>query len=68
MTIYPGGGSRLGLGLWNHVAATMIVEISMYMIAVYLYGNATRARDRIGSYAFFLYAALLLVLLIGRPL
>lgn len=65
MAIYPGGGPRLGLGLWNHVAATMILEIAMYLIAVYLYARATRARDRIGSYAFYLYAALLLVLFIG---
>src|SRR5215469_12189474 len=32
MPLYPGGGPRLGLGLWNHVAATMTLEISMLAV------------------------------------
>jgi hypothetical protein len=65
MPLYPGGGPHLGLGLWNHVAATMIVEIAMLLVGVWLYASATRARDRIGKYAFLAYVLLLLLLFIS---
>ena len=65
MPLYPGGGPKLGLGLWNSVAGAMIVEIAMLLGSVWLYASATRARDRIGKYGFGVYVVLLLVLYIG---
>jgi len=65
MPLYPGGGPLLGLGLWNHVAATMTVEISMLAVGFWMYVSVTRARDRIGSYAFISYILVLLSLFIG---
>lgn len=64
MPLYP-GGPRYGLGLWNSIPGTMIVEISMFVAGVWLYASATRSRDRIGRYAFWSYVALLLVLYVG---
>ncbi|MGH9757618.1 MAG: metal-dependent hydrolase [Candidatus Acidiferrales bacterium] len=64
MPLYP--GSRLyGLGLWNSIAGTMIVEILMLAIGVWLYVSVTRARDRIGVYALIGYVVLLLFFYIG---
>jgi hypothetical protein len=60
MPLYP-GSPRFGLGLWNSIAGTMIVEIAMLAAGVTLYSSATRARDRIGHYAFAAYVLLLLV-------
>jgi len=51
--------------LWNHVAATMTLEISMLAVGVWMYVSVTRARDRIGSYAFIAYTLVLLLLFIG---
>jgi len=65
MPLYPGGGPRLGVGLWNSIAGTLVVEISMLAVGVWLYVRATRARDRIGRRAFVSYVGLLLVLYIG---
>jgi membrane-bound metal-dependent hydrolase YbcI (DUF457 family) len=65
MPLYPGGGPKLGLGLWNSIAGTMAVELLMLAIGVRLYVSATRARDRIGKYAFALYVVLLLALYVG---
>jgi hypothetical protein len=65
MPLYPGGGPRLGLGMWNHVAATMAVEILMLLVGVFLYASATRARDRIGKYAFLAYVLVLLLLFLS---
>jgi hypothetical protein len=65
MPLYPGGGPRYGLGLWNSVAGTMIVETGMMAVGVWMYVQATRARDRIGKYAFVGYVALLMAVYIG---
>jgi hypothetical protein len=51
MPLYP-GGPKYGLGLWNSVAGTAVVETVMFAIGVWIYARATRARDRIGTWAF----------------
>ena len=43
----------------------MVVEIAMLAGGVLLYVQATRARDRIGRYAFAAYVVVLLLLYIG---
>jgi hypothetical protein len=60
MPLYP-GGPRLGLGLWNSVPWTMVVEIALFGLGVWFYVCATGARDHIGQYAFPAYVALLFV-------
>ena len=67
MPLYP-GGPRYGLGLWNFVAGTIVIEIAMFGVAVWLYARTTRARDRIGRYAFIAYVVLLLVTYISDSL
>lgn len=53
MPLWPGDSPRLGLGLWNSVAATLLIEGVMFIAAVVLYVRATRAVDRIGVIAFW---------------
>jgi hypothetical protein len=60
MPLYP-GGPRRGLGLWNSVAGTMVVEILMFAGGVWLYVSATRSRDRVGRYALAAFVGLLLL-------
>ena len=52
LPLYP-GGPRYGLGLWNSVAATMVVEWGMLAAGIYLYVRSTRPLDRIGTYAYW---------------
>jgi membrane-bound metal-dependent hydrolase YbcI (DUF457 family) len=59
MPLYP-GGPKLGLGLWNSVAGTMIVEIAMFAVGVFLYATSTRARDKRGKWAFIALVVFLL--------
>ena len=49
LPLYP-GGLRLGLGLWNSVVATVIVEGLMYAAGIWIYLRVTRANDRIGKW------------------
>ncbi len=64
MPLYP-GGARYGLGLWNSIAGTMLVELVMFAVGVWMYVGATRAKDRIGRWAFMAFVALLALIYIG---
>ena len=51
LPLYPGGGPKVGLGLWKSVAGTVVVEGALFAGGVALYLQATRALDRVGQYA-----------------
>ena len=61
MPLYP-GGPKLGLGLWNSIPGTMMVEVAMFAAGVYLYAHATRAFDLSGRYLLVAFVGLLLIL------
>ena len=50
MPLYP-GGPKLGLGLWNSVTGTVLVEVAMYALGVWIYLRATRPRDGVGRWS-----------------
>ncbi len=52
MPLYP-GSVTVGLGLWNSVAGTLLVEGAMFVAGVAIYAGVTRARDGIGRYGFW---------------
>jgi hypothetical protein len=68
LPIAPGIHTVLGLGLWNSIAGTMVVEGSLFMGAVYIYTSTTKSVDRIGNYAFWGMIALLLISYIANIL
>jgi hypothetical protein len=51
MPLYP-GGPKFGLGLWNSVPGTLVVETVMFGLGVWIYAVATSPRDAIGTWAF----------------
>jgi len=59
MPILHGDGPRYGLGLWQSVPATLVVELGMLAVGVAIYATATRARDRIGAIGWWALAGLL---------
>lgn len=61
MPLFPGGTARVGLGLWHSTAGTLVVEGLLFVAAVWMYARATRARDRIGRWAFWGLVAFLVV-------
>lgn len=58
MPLWP-GGPKLGLGLWNSWMASILVEVVLFGGAIWLYLKHTRARDRVGIWAFWSLVALL---------
>jgi len=67
LPLYPGGGERLGLGLWQSLPATFAVEGLMFAAGIALYMQSTKAKDRTGTVAWWTFVALLLVLYIPEP-
>ena len=66
LPLWPGASSpKFGLGLWNSLALTYIVEFTIYAVGVSLYARATRPRDRIGSWGLWAYVAVLAILYIS---
>ena len=62
MPLWPGDSPKLGLGLWNSISATFIIEGLIYLIGISIYIRTTRATDRIGSiglWAFLIFSALM---------
>ena len=50
LPLYPGHSSLLGLGLWNHLAITQVVEFALLGLGLWLYVRRTRARNGAGRY------------------
>lgn len=59
MPLVPGGKTVFGLGLWNSVPATLLVEGGFWMLAVVIYAWLTRPKNRLGVFAFWIGVLLL---------
>ena len=65
MPLTPWSPLKLGLGLWNSVVGTLVVESTLFVGGVCLYLSATRARDAVGRYGLAALVALLVVIYLG---
>ena len=60
MPILPNNDHLVGLGLWNSVVGTIVVETLMYFAALWVYEKITAANDRIGRIGFWVLSGFLL--------
>ena len=65
LPLVPGGGPLVGLGLWHSVPATLVVEIVLLAVGLYLYSGNTEPVDRIGTWALRLFAVALVGIYLG---
>lgn len=59
LPLWPGDSPLIGLGLWNSIAGTFVIEGVLWVAGIAVYLRATRARSRTGTVAL---AALLVFL------
>ena len=64
LPLWP-GGPKVGLGLWNYPAVTILIESAMFVAGVWIYASMTRARNRIGKAALGAYVLVLAALYIA---
>ena len=53
LPLYPGASPKIGLGLWNSPALTVLVEGSIFIVGVLLYMRARREQHRQISWWFW---------------
>lgn len=61
MGLAPGVEDRYGLGLWNSIPGTLVVEGSLFAISIALYARVTRPRDATGRWSLVGIVAFMLV-------
>lgn len=59
LPILPGLDLRIGYSLWNSVASTWVVELSLILAGALLYSTFTRATDAVGRWAFIAFVVVL---------
>lgn len=66
-----GGSAYFGFGLWNSFVGTVVVELAILILGLFLYLRSTNPRDRVGVYGFCSLTIFLLLLyfanLFGPP-
>jgi hypothetical protein len=65
LPLWPGSPVKLGLGLWDSVAATLVVEFGLFAAGIALYARVTRARDAIGRWGLWAMLIVLALVLVG---
>jgi membrane-bound metal-dependent hydrolase YbcI (DUF457 family) len=53
MPLTIAGESKYGMGLWNSMPATLILEFLFLLVGVFIYTRVTVARDRVGTLSFW---------------
>jgi len=59
MPLAPATQSRLGLGLWASIPATLVVEGGFWLLAIILYIRVARPKGRTGVFAFWIVVTIL---------
>ena len=67
LPLWPGNSPMVGLGLWNSIPGTILVEGLLFVGGLTLYLRATRASDRIGSWGLGLFVLLQLAMWLAGP-
>src|SRR5262245_62862863 len=66
MRLAPGASAVYGLGLWNSIPATLIIEGGFWLLAIILYVRAAHPKKRPGIYAFCHVITLFTLLCYGK--
>jgi hypothetical protein len=71
LSLFPWMDKKVGLGLWNSFTGTIIVEVTIYAIGIYMYYTSTKAKNKTGIYSFWILVAFLFLIhmmnLFGPP-
>ena len=66
LPLYPGGPELLGLGLWQSLPATLIVEGGLFGAGLWIYLRTTRACDLTGRVSLWALVGFLTVIYLGN--
>lgn len=67
LLLLPGGHWAIGFGLWRSLAATLVVELGVFVAGVFLYLRATPGARRVPLWGFMLLLVIYVGSLFGPP-
>lgn len=67
LPLVPGGSRLVGLGLWNSIPLTFIVEGSLWIAGILVYVRATKPISRPGTVSLFAFITILTLAWIATP-
>jgi len=62
LPLAPGNDKMFGMGLWNSLSGTLVLEVGLFALGVYLYFSTTSTKDKSGTYGFWSLVILLLLI------
>jgi hypothetical protein len=62
LPLWPGSSVKVGLGLWNSIPITLVLELGLFGWGIASYLRITRARDQVGTWGLWAMVALLLLI------
>ena len=62
LQLWPGSSIRVGLGAWNSIPLTIVLELVVFLGGLAIYLRTTRARDRVGSWSLWSMVVVLLLI------
>jgi membrane-bound metal-dependent hydrolase YbcI (DUF457 family) len=65
LPLTPGSTQKIGLGLWNSIPGTLLLETALFAAALLYYLKKTRSKTRAGSWGLWGVVAFLLVAYVG---
>ena len=68
LPFYPGPSPKVGLGLWHSLPGTLVVELGLLAVGLWVYGRTTRPRNRRGRYVLWGLIAFLVLSYLGTEL
>lgn len=68
LPLYPGSPLKVGLGLWNSIPASVLLEALMFAGGVWLYATGTRAKDALGRYLFIGFVGFITLVFVANLL
>ncbi len=66
LPLIPGVDMFVGLGLWNSVTATILVELALYIAGVFVYLSCTKPKDKLGTVAFSMLAGFFFIVWVAN--
>jgi membrane-bound metal-dependent hydrolase YbcI (DUF457 family) len=62
LPLTPFSDYKVGFGLWNNVAATLIIETAIFLAGTYIYATFTKAKNKIGNWGLWILVIFLLAI------
>jgi LexA-binding, inner membrane-associated putative hydrolase len=66
LPLSPNNQVKVGLGLWNSVPASLIVELLLFAAGLYIFLKTTRAKNKTGVYSFWALIVFLTIIYLSN--